>query len=202
MWLNCFLYQRYSKVLACYALFCWGFKNSELSNLKFNASVLIYLFPPFPAGSFPSCQKGKEGSCHTEKKRIICWLKILHVSTNPECLSSAKLFETPQNGCVCVAIFRSNPSWSSAGGFIPFVPKLTNGTQGQRPARVWADPIRVKYSRGGSEVARGHEEEEGEKEEVKQKPSQTLRMERNRILRSLVGICPEKLSYYYYDFFV
>ena len=91
--------------------------------------------------------------------------------------------------CVCacemLATFRSNPN--SAGGFIPCVLKLTNGIQGQCPARVWADPIKQQ-----SEVARGHEEEEGEKEEVKQKPSQvtTLMMERNRILRSLVGICP------------
>lgn len=36
-------------------------------------------------------RRGRGGSCHTEKKRIICWWKILHVSTNPKCLNSTKL---------------------------------------------------------------------------------------------------------------
>lgn len=39
------------------------------------------------------------------------------------------------------------PQSSPAGCFIPCVPKLTNGIQGHHLARVWADPIRGKYSR-------------------------------------------------------
>ena len=54
--------------------------------------------------------------------------------------------------CVCVCM--------CVCGFIPCVPKLTNGTQGHHQARVWADPVKGKYSGGGYEVARGHEEEE------------------------------------------
>lgn len=45
---------------------------------------------------------------------------------------------------------------------------------------------------GGSRVAGGHAEEEGEELHLK-----NLMMQRNRIRGSLVGFCPKKVSYYY-----
>lgn len=62
-------------------------------------------------------------------------------------------------------------------------------------------------SEGGCVVARGHEKKKGGggggefAPLQKKKNPQTLMIEHNRIVRSLVGVCPEKLSYYY-DFFV
>lgn len=68
---------------------------------------------------------------------------------------------------------------------------------------MWADPIRGKYSRRATRWPEDmRRKEEGEEVNVLPKNlHKTLMMERNRILRSLVGNCPEKLSYYY-DFFV
>lgn len=67
---------------------------------------LATLHCPPPPSPLTSCREAREreraGSCHTEKKRIICWLKIFYVSTNPKCLDSAKLCENnDRNSLVC-----------------------------------------------------------------------------------------------------
>lgn len=78
--------------------------HTPLSSCHFLSSL------PFAVSfSFPVSFKGemREGSCHTEKKRTICWLKILHVSTNPNCLGFTKLSNRPgndRNGLVCACV--------------------------------------------------------------------------------------------------
>lgn len=150
----------------------------------FNVSCLSFLsssplHPSQPALvspkslSLPCCQKGKEGksSCHTEKKRIICWLKILHVSTNPKCLSYTKLVRRPRNGrnggvCVCMLESESNKYLNPTimkicWWFHTSCPKTDQWHTRSPSSQSVGRSNQRKVQQEGSEVARGHEKEGG-----------------------------------------